>query len=160
MTMSYEKDVESIDAIVNATYEVLSGPAGSKDWERERFLLHPKARMMRGLPAGGPTGDPPTPGLAVFSGEQFIEYARPRLSAEDFYEYETGREVFRFGRWAHVVSAYASTRGLDQAPFARGINSLQLWFDGGRWWVMGVLWDWEGGENRIPARLLENAKRA
>jgi len=48
---------------------------------------------------------------------------------------------------------------LDQAPFARGINSIQLWFDGGRWWVMGVLWDWEGGENRIPARLLEKAKR-
>ena len=55
--MAYERDVESIDAIVNATYEVLSGPAGPKDWARERFLLHPTGRMMRGLPAGGPTGD-------------------------------------------------------------------------------------------------------
>ena len=64
--MSYEKDVVSIDAIVNATYDVISGPAGPKDWDRERFLLHPQARMMRGLPAGGPPGAPPTPGLAVF----------------------------------------------------------------------------------------------
>ena len=119
--------------------------------------MHPSARMMRGLPAGAPAGAPPTPGLAVFSAEQFIDYAGPRLAAEDFYEYETGREVFRFGRWAHVVSAYASTHAMDKEPFARGINSIQLWFDGGRWWVMGVLWDWAGGENRIPVRLLETA---
>ena len=157
--MTYDKDVESIDAIINAIYEVISGPAGPKDWARELFIMHPTARMMRGLPAGAPVGEPPTPGLAVFSGEQFIEYAKPRLLAEDFYEYETGREVFRFGRLAQVVSAYASTHSLDQAPFARGINSIQLWYDGGRWWVLGVLWDWEGGETRIPARLLEKAKR-
>jgi len=155
--MAYEKDVASIDAIIRATYDVLSGPAGPRDWARERFLLHPSARMMRGLPAGTPAGAPPTPGLAVFSAEQFIEYAGPRLEAEDFYEYETGREVFQFGRLAHVVSAYASARGRDKAPFARGINSIQLWFDSGRWWVMSVLWDWAGGENSIPVRLLETA---
>jgi hypothetical protein len=153
----YEKDVVSIDAIIKATYDVLCGPAGPKDWERERFLLHPTARMMRGLPAGSPSGAPPTPGLAVFSCEQFIEYAGPRLAAEDFYEYETGREVFQFGRLAHVVSAYASTKSMDREPFARGINSIQLWFDGGRWWVMGVLWDWEGGDNPIPPRLRNKA---
>ncbi len=153
--MAYEKDVESIDAIINAVYDVISGAAGPKDWGRERFLMHPAARMMRGLPAGAPAGAPPTPGLAVFTTEQFIEYAKPRLEAEDFYEYETGREVFQFGRWAHVASAYASTHAMDQAPFARGINSIQLWHEGGRWWVMSVLWDWAGGENRIPARLLE-----
>jgi hypothetical protein len=153
MAMSYESDVNSIDAIVNATYAVISGPAGPKDWDRERFLMHPMARMMRGLPAGGPSGAPPTPGLAVFTCEQFIGFAKPKLETEEFYEYETGREVFRFGRMAQVVSAYASTSGLDQEPYARGINLIQLWFDGGRWWVLSVLWDWEGGENRIPAAL-------
>jgi hypothetical protein len=151
--MAYEKDVESIDAIVRAIYEVISGPAGPKDWARERFLLHPTARLMRGLPPGAPASDPPTPGLRIFTVEEFIESVKPRLLTEDFYEYETGREEFRFGRWAHVVSAYASSRGLDQRPFARGINSILLWFDSGRWWVMGVLWDWETGENIIPARL-------
>jgi hypothetical protein len=156
--MAYEKDVESVDAIIDAIYTVISGPAGPKDWARERHILHPTARMMRGLPPDAPAGDPPTPGLRVFTGEQFIEYAKPRLLAEDFYEYETGREEFRFGRWVHAVSAYASTRGLDRPPFARGINSIQLWFDNGRWWVMGVIWDWEGGENRIPARLLGRAE--
>ncbi len=155
--MSYEKDVESIDAIIKATYDVISGPAGAKDWDRERYLMHPKARMMRGLPSDAPAGAAPTPGLAMFSTEEFIDYAKPRLEKEDFWEYETGREVFRFGRLAHVVSAYASTHALGREPFARGINSIQLWFDGGRWWVLGVLWDWAGGENRIPPHLLETA---
>jgi len=153
--MAYEKDVASSDAIINAVYDVISGPAGAKDWERERFIMHPAARMMRGLPPDAPAAEPPTPGLKVMTTEQFIEYAGPRLLAEDFYEYETGREEFRFGRWVHVVSAYASARGLNQPPFARGINDIQLWFDGGRWWVMTVLWDWQGEGNPIPDRLLE-----
>ena len=67
----------------------------------------------------------------------------------------SGREEFRFGRFVHIISAYVSTHELDQPAFARGINSIQLWFDGGRWWVMSVLWDWEGSENRIPTRLRE-----
>jgi hypothetical protein len=157
--MAYEKDVKSIDAIIKALYDILSGPAGPKDWARERFLMHPAARMMRGLAAGGPAGAPPTPGLAVFTVDEFIAYAAPRLAAEDFYEYETGREVFAFGRLAHVASAYASSRGPGQPPFARGINDVQLWFEGGRWWVMGVLWDWEEGQVRIPERLLETEPR-
>jgi hypothetical protein len=155
--MGYEKDVASIDAIIHAVYDVISGPAGSRDWERLRFLMHPATRMMRGLPAGTPAAALPTPGLAIFTSEQFIEYARDRVKAEDFYEYETGREVFQFSRLAHVVSAYASTHAMDQTPFAGGINSIQLWYEDGRWWVLGILWDWADGENHIPAHLLGKA---
>ena len=151
--MGYEKDVASIDMIINAVYDVISGPAGLRNWDRLRFLLHPAARMMRGLPAVALAAALPTPGLAVFTSEQFIEYARERVKTEDFYEYETGREVFQFSRLAHVVSAYASTHAIDQAPFAGGINSIQLWHEGGRWWVLGILWDWADGENHIPAHL-------
>ena len=52
--MAYEKDVESVEAIIRAIYSVLSGPAGPKDWARQRYILHPTARMMRGLPPGAP----------------------------------------------------------------------------------------------------------
>jgi len=151
--MAYEKDVASIDAIINATYDVISGPAGPKDWDRERFLMHPKARMMRGLPKGDRSGDPPTPGLAVFDTEQFIAFASPKLTTEDFCEYETGRQVFTFGRMAQVVSAYASAKSRDQEPYARGINLIQLWFDAGRWWVLTVFWDWASDGDPIPPAL-------
>jgi hypothetical protein len=157
--MGYDKDVASIDAIICAGYDVISGPAGSRNWERLRFLMHPAARMMRGLPAGTPAAALPTPGLSIFTSEQFIEYAGDRVKNEDFYEYETGREVFQFSRFAHVVSAYASTHAMDRAPFAEGINSIQLWYENGRWWVLGILWDWADGENRIPARLQVKAAK-
>jgi len=150
--MGYEKDVESVEAVIKALYETISGPAGPKDWDRERHFLHPTARMMLGLPSGAPAGDPPTPGLRIFDVEQFIAAVSPGLSADDFYEVETGREEFRFGRWAFVFSAYASFRSLDKPPFARGVNGIQLWHDAGRWWVMNVIWDWEQGETRIPDR--------
>ena len=39
------RDVESIDAIIAAAYDVISGPAGQKrDWNRERSLFYPGAR--------------------------------------------------------------------------------------------------------------------
>ena len=38
------KDVQSVDAIIRASYEVVSGEKGAKrQWERDRFLHHPNA---------------------------------------------------------------------------------------------------------------------
>ncbi len=43
-------DVASVDAIVAALYDVISGPAGqARDWDRFRSLFHPSARL---IPAG------------------------------------------------------------------------------------------------------------
>ncbi|PYL27237.1 MAG: hypothetical protein DMF45_12805, partial [Verrucomicrobia bacterium] len=40
-------DVESIEAIVAAAYDVISGPAGKKrDWKRERSLFISGARLI------------------------------------------------------------------------------------------------------------------
>jgi len=149
----YRADVASVDAIITAMYAVVSGPAGPRDRDRERHLFHPEARLMRGLPAGSPPGPEPTPGLAVYTVDRFSDMVAARFLTEDFYEIETGREEFRFGRWVHAVSAYLSRRGPEDPPFARGINSVQLWHDGGRWWIMNLIWDWEGEGVRIPAHL-------
>ena len=40
-------DVASIDAIVTAAYDSISGPAGEKrNWDRERSLYYPGARLI------------------------------------------------------------------------------------------------------------------
>ena len=46
-------DVASIDAIVAAVYDVISGPAGQKrDWDRMRSLFVPGARLIPVAQAG------------------------------------------------------------------------------------------------------------
>ncbi|MCB9610104.1 MAG: hypothetical protein H6829_07055 [Planctomycetes bacterium] len=42
----------------------------------------------------------------------------------------------------------------EAEPFARGINSLQLVWDGDRWLIMAILWDQEIPESPIPDRYL------
>src|SRR3954468_16142545 len=40
------EDVRSIEAIVGAVYDVISGPAGPRDWNRFKSLLLPECRLM------------------------------------------------------------------------------------------------------------------
>jgi hypothetical protein len=142
------EDVESIEGIVTALYEVVSGPAGTRDWERERTLLHPAARLM-------PTR--PEPGGAVidvFDCAGYIASRAPFFAANDFYEVEVAHRVERFGNIAHVWSTYEGRRSPEGEPFLRGINSIQLFHDGDRWWVLSVLWDNERPENPLPEEYL------
>ena len=47
LSKQYKKDVSSIDSIINALYEVISGGKGEeRDWDRERNLFHLKARLI------------------------------------------------------------------------------------------------------------------
>src|SRR5271163_290086 len=46
-------DVSSPDAILAATYDVISGPAGDRNWNRMRSLFHPSARLVRAGPQEG-----------------------------------------------------------------------------------------------------------
>jgi len=63
--------------------------------------------------------------------------------------------IERFGNIAHVVSVYEARHAPDDAvPFRRGVNSIQLCWDGSRWRVVSVLWDTERDGNPIPAQYL------
>jgi len=143
------EDAQSIDAVVTALYEVLSGPAGPRDWERQRFLLAPWALLMptRPRPDGGH-------GVEVFDAGGYAASRGPLLLQTAFYETEIARRVERFGNIAHVWSTYESRRAPGEEPFMRGINSIQLYHDGGRWWVVAVLWDNEREGHPLPAAYL------
>ena len=144
-------DVESIDAIMRAIYDVISGPAGQKrDWDRFRSLMAPGARL---IPTGRRADG--TGGMRVWTAEEYIQTAGPQLETSGFFEREIGRKLERYGNVVHLMSAYDSKRTLaDTAPFARGVNSFQLFFDGKRWWVVTIFWEQETPENPIPAALL------
>jgi hypothetical protein len=76
------------------------------------------------------------------------------LTAVGFRENEIGRRTERFGTVAHAFSAYESLRFDETEPFSRGINSIQLFWDGARWWVVSVFWDAERPGLAIPADLI------
>ena len=144
-------DVQSLDAIIAALYDVISGPAGQpRDWDRFRSLFAPKARLM-------PTGRRPdgTGVLREWSPEEYIATAGAGLQANGFFERELARTVERYGDVIHVFSTYDSRRtASDARPFARGINSIQVHHDGARFWIVSVFWQGERPDLPIPARYL------
>jgi hypothetical protein len=128
---------EQLDALLAAFYDTISGPAGPRDWARERDIFHPSARLMR-------TGVDETghPWIRVMTVEDYIADTTPFFAAGDFYELEVARRVDRFGNVAQARSVYEARRHPD-APelLKRGVNLIQLYHDGARWWVVSVLWD-------------------
>lgn len=145
------EDVGSIDAILAAVYDVISGREGeARDWDRFRSLFIPEGRL---IPGG--TGQDGRAGYRVLSVEEYVRLAGSQLESQGFFENELGRVTERFGNVAHAFSSYASRRAPDDPePFQRGVNSFQLWHDGGRWWIVSILWDWERPDNPVPERYL------
>jgi hypothetical protein len=146
-------DVSSPDAILTALYDVISGPAGHpRDWNRFRSLFLPGARLI-------PTGRRPdgSTGARVLSPEDYIARTTPFFEKEGFYEKEIARRTDRFGNVLHAFSTYEARHSADDAqPFLRGINSIQLYFDGSRWWVVTVFWQPETPDSPLPKSYLPN----
>jgi hypothetical protein len=147
-------DVSSIDAIISASYEVISGPAGQKrDWDRERALFIPGARLIPTATVPGRNDVDLAP--LVLDVDGYIERVEPIFARTGFYETEVARRTEEFGRIAQVWSTYESRyQPDDPVPFMRGINSFQLFNDGTRWWIVTIYWQHEGEKNPIPEKYL------
>ncbi len=125
----------TLSGIINLSYELISGPAGqSRDWNRFRSLYAPGARLM-------PVVGGAQPHVRVLSPEDYIRRVEPIFAVESFYERETSREEKIIGRIAHVLSHYESLRDLNGPAFETGTNSMQLFFDDTRWWIVSVMWN-------------------
>ncbi len=148
-------DVATIDSIMKAVYDVISGDAGQKrDWERFRTLFHKDARM---IPSG--KNKDGTVGARAFTPEEYITRSSPFMEKEGFFERELARKTDVYGNIAQVFSTYESLhKQTDKTPFARGINSFQLLNDGKRWWVLTIYWQNETPETPIPKEYLKNKK--
>ena len=149
-------DVASIESIIGALYDVISGPPGrDRDWERFRSLFTSGARLIIAAPS--PEGRVPSRSMTV---EEYIVVADPFLKRDGFWEREVAHRVERYGNVAHVFSTYESrVKTADSPPFSRGINSIQLVTNGERWWVVTILWDFERPGNPIPREYLPGGTR-
>jgi hypothetical protein len=144
-------DVNSLDSILKAIYDVISGPAGDRDWNRFRSLFVPEARLTSATRKdGGP--------VRLFDVEGYARGAGGYFKTHAFYESAIANRMQKFGNIAQVFSSYASRTAPNERPFARGVNSIQLFNDGSRWWVLSILWDEESPANPLPPDLATPAK--
>jgi hypothetical protein len=135
--MSHDDEKRAgLDAIMRRLYEVISFPEGeTPDWSAMREIFAPWARMTRITPEGVDALD-----LSGFEA-MFMEMLEAG-AVSAFFEYEVSRRTEMFGAVAHVLSAYETKRSPQaRSAFGRGINSLQLLWDGARWSIAGLLWD-------------------
>jgi hypothetical protein len=148
-------DIESIDAIIAAAYDVISGPAGKKrDWNRQRSLFFPGARLIPTATVAGRNDVDLAP--LILDVEGYIARVEPLFQKEGFYEKEVARRVEQFGHIAHVWSTYESRHDPNDAePFMRGINSIQLFNDGSRWWILSIYWQHESAQHALPEKYLQ-----
>lgn len=149
------QDVASVEAILGALYQVISGDSGvARNWDRFRSLFAPGARLIPIGPrqAGGF-------GARVLTPEEYIQLSGPFLVNNGFHEREVAHRSERYGQLVQVFSTYESRRrATDRDPFMRGINSIQLFHDGRRWWVMTVMWRAESPDLPLSTRYLESER--
>jgi hypothetical protein len=126
------EDVVTIDAIVTAFYEVISGPPGQpRQWRRDAALYLPGTRFVIA------TRD----GILVETREEYVSRVDRMLVQYGFHEIEVDRDTQRFGDVAHVLSTYESRRAPGGPVLSTGKNSIQLVHDGRRWWIAGAAWN-------------------
>jgi len=153
--MSLKADSATVEAIICALYESISRDSGAySDWERMRPLFSIGARIIPPSAQGKP---PEVLDFEAF--RQRVDDNVRRLQAEGddrgFHERELANRTERFGNIAHMWSTYASRyHAQDPQPFTRGINSFQLAYHSGRWWVVTIFWDVERADNPLPSEYL------
>jgi hypothetical protein len=130
------KDVASIGTIIGALYATISGPKGQpRNWNRFRSLFAPDARLIAVVRHEGAA-----PVVRSITVERYIALDDAIMVQKGFFESETGRQIMEFHGIASVFSGYAGR--FEGGPvFDRGINNIQLFFDGKRWYIVSVYWD-------------------
>jgi hypothetical protein len=136
------------ETVVQALYEIVSGPAGSsKDWARLQRLFAPGALVTPTLhDRAGYLAAPQTV-------EQFSALNQRVFGQRGFFEREIAHQVQYFGHIAHVWSSYETRATADGPVRVRGVNSFQLMNDGARWCLLSATWDSETPEHPIPDHL-------
>jgi len=144
------KDVQSLDAIVAAIYDVISGPPGPRDWNRFNSLFFPEARLVavRAPKDGG------RPGLVLMNPKGYQDRAGSHFLEHGFFEHELSRKTDSFGAMTHIYTTYESRETKDGKPIDRGINSMEFFYDGVRYWCVQIYWDSERPGNLIPEKYL------
>ncbi|MFK7833904.1 MAG: hypothetical protein AB8B52_11550 [Winogradskyella sp.] len=150
-TTDYSKNVSTLDSTIASLYSVISGDKGeARNWELFKHLFQKDAKLI-------PTWKNPKGETKVryMSPDDYINSSGKWLVENGFHEVELNREVQTFGNITHVFSTYEAYQSkADKTPLMSGINSIQLFNDGNRWWIINIYWMQESDEFPIPEAYL------
>ena len=152
-----DSTVGSISGIVHTLYDVISGPVGhDRDWNLFRSLFAENAHMYISVPDKEQGGT----ALRSITPEQYADRNKTRLSDICFSEDELYRITNAYGAGAQVFSTYEShfTNPNGEEEITQGINSIQLFFDGQRYFIVSIFWDANAKDIQVPERYLPKDK--
>ena len=142
------KNVRSVNAIIKTLYDVISGPVGKdRDWETFRSLFANDARMY----VAYPNKDSGTV-LRTLTPDDYVAHNKTRLADMGFNEFEVHRITESYGAITHVFSTYESQfiNLNNETDTVKGINSIQLFNDGNRYYILTICWDANSKNIPVP----------
>ncbi|MFL1011421.1 hypothetical protein [Flavisericum labens] len=151
-----EKEIDTtavltLDKTINTLYSTISGEKEEKrNWKLFHYLFKPDAKLIVAY-----LDEDFFYQTRYMSPKEYVKTSGKWLVEHGFIEKEIHRKVEHFGNMVQVFSTYESYHSKeDEKPFMRGINSIQLFYDGTRWWIVNVFWSQENDENPIPKKYL------
>jgi hypothetical protein len=130
-------DVGTLDGIIKAYYDVVSVKKGEKvSYERDSLLHIPEVRVgSAGIDAKG------NPVLHYTTLLQYHKESDAYMEKNGFYERETTRQVQNIRNIYHVWSSYVERNDPAGKIIGQGTNSIELYYDGKRFWILGWFYD-------------------
>lgn len=142
--------VNTLDGIIKAYYDVVTVKIGQRpSYQRDSCLHVPNA-----LVGGTNLNSDGRPGLHPMTLRRYHELADAELAKGGFYERELARKVEKFGAIYHVWSTYETRHQAGGPVIERGINTIELFFDGRRFWILSWFYDTERKGNPLPPAYL------
>lgn len=146
--------LKAIDTMTKALVQTISGKAGEiREWKRFKNLFLPEATLTGITYIGNHSG------AVTLTIDEYINLADRKFAETSFYEMELNKTIEVFGNIAQVFQVFISSESKGNKAGKRGINSIHLVFDKGRWWIANIVWDYETPRNRIPSKYLGNEHR-
>ncbi|MFY0631446.1 MAG: hypothetical protein JXR05_13765 [Flavobacteriaceae bacterium] len=149
---SYAKDVSSVQNILTAYYDCISGPIGEKrDFARLRNLFDPEARLIYSHWNQESTK---ASNLIFKTLDEFID-RMGYLDKKGFYEHEVSNKIHTFSSVTQVFSTYKFRVEDKSIPDGQGITSYEIFYDGERYWILSMFWAAEDAMHKIPKKYLD-----
>lgn len=152
-----QEEVATPEALLATLYDTFQRRPGEHiNWERFASLFVPGARMV-------PNVEQTDGKFRVMSVQEFSQWIEgifaehsPIGSSRDhgLAEEEVHSEMERYGDIVQVMSTYERHAWNSEKVDGRGVNGITMVRNGGRWWIVSIVWDEESGAGPVPPRYM------